>query len=713
MAANDIGETTDTRVTGFRRPFHAFHAWLRPSTHASNDSIFVRFCKYTVLLFGVIITLKIVFDAYSFYVARRDLDSELRSKKVSSLEYLNVLSQRQRALAITTLEARCLQRIELTLFRIFDAAEFDRIEKVYTELLEQKNRMRDIIKNSGKDLIDVDKATAYIDHPYFQLSKFDDYLTPLNNKAATNPAYLKLRKDFEEEKAKYVAIAVANLPIREQLARANDHFQNEVYKAWIDLKDSIGAAIKESGNKLVDVDRAVRYIDSPEFVLSKIDEYLKPLDKQAETNDTYKNLLLEIKSHKGKFIETAKKYELPNEVEKLIQTKQPPPPMYWNLDAIKIVIERIDQARQQQKETKEKIGDLDDLIARYAVWTGALTGGAIDNPVLDDVAFQIGKDDPRTLKEQNCKRFGDYYAAINAKILDADPAQGKSFGKLTWRESLTSFWAQYNNFLLGYFKQPPAAQTLFVTLLLGALGALTLNLLRMSTVGWWEDQKYPLWGEIIVGPMLGALAAFGIFLVGNAGLLLTGETNGAQAPSAYFIGLLGFLSGLMYDEAFGQVRRVGLRMFSAKPTEEASNARVEDRSLADILKGNSASLAAGLVVKYGLGTRLNLESEFTLLIPSDEAIGNIPLTTWTALNDPEGEVFEKWYKRHHSVKRVNKANVAGTSTVAAVTSLSVDDGTSYALTLDGGDLKINNVRVMIADVIWEKGVIHILSAELT
>jgi hypothetical protein len=191
-----------------------------------------------------------------------------------------------------------------------------------------------------------------------------------------------------------------------------------------------------------------------------------------------------------------------------------------------------------------------------------------------------------------------------------------------------------------------------------ALDALTLNVLRMSSVGWWGRYTTdPLWGEIISGPFLGALAAFGIFLIGSAGLLLTADTAGAQPLSAYFIGLLGFLSGLMHDEAFGRVRRLGTEMFAGKPDEEAVNARTEDRSLAETLRGNSASLVAGLALKYGIGTRIILESEFTLLIPSDEAIERLPLKTWTMLNDPESGAFERWYRRHHSANRVTRKDV--------------------------------------------------------
>jgi hypothetical protein len=149
----------------------------------------------------------------------------------------------------------------------------------------------------------------------------------------------------------------------------------------------------------------------------------------------------------------------------------------------------------------------------------------------------------------------------------------------------------------------------------------------MSKVGWWADHPDPLWGDIFVGPLIGALAAFGIFLVGSAGLLLTGDTHGAQPLSTYFIGLLGFLSGLLYDEAFGRVRRIGSQIFGGV-TDTAASARAEDRSLAETLKAVNAGRVAGLVLKFGAGTRLGSENEFSLLVPSDEAIGGLPVSNW-------------------------------------------------------------------------------------
>jgi uncharacterized surface protein with fasciclin (FAS1) repeats len=608
MAADGEGEP-NRPGSWLGRAFSRIGQWLNRPSRAGDGSISVRFCKYFVLIACVILTLKIVFDAYSFYVARRDIDSELRSKKVSSLEYLGVLSQRKRALAITALEGRCLERTELTLFRIFDA-EQDHIKAVYNKLMTIKNQMVDLVKGSGAGLIDVEPAASFINYQRFTLAELEDHVKPINPETANNADYKALLAKLLKLREQYVALALESTPFREQL-------------------------------------------------------------------------------------------------ETMIADKKLDASPYWRMDAIHRVAQRNLQVRKELDDTKSKVGDIEDILARYGVWTGALTGGAANNPVLDEMAYQIEKADEASLDQPNCAAFKDYYAAVNNRILVLDPLAKKSWQDLTWLQRIESIPNYYRQSLLIYFNQPPAAQTLLVTMVLGALGALTLNVLRMSKVGWWSLQDDPLWGEIVVGPLLGALAAFGIFLIGSSGLLLTTDSNGAQPLSAYFIGLLGFISGLLYDEAFGRVRRVGAQIFSSKPSEDAVNAKAEDRSLAEALQNNSASLAASLVLKYGIGTRLSLESEFTLLAPSDEAMGRLSLATWTGLNDPKRDVFNKWYDRHHAAKRVAKADVASNN------ELKVDDGAPYPLALDGTELKINNTRVLIADISWGKGVIHILSEDVS
>lgn len=173
--------TSEPRAPGLRQALGGLGVWLGRASRATNAGIVVRLCKYVFLISCVALTLTIVYDAYSFYVARRDIDSELRSKKVSSLEYLGVLSQRKRALAITALEGRCMERTQLTMFRIFDAQQ-EEIKAAYGTMMKTKDQIVKLVRDSGPGLIDVDKAVHFIDLQGFTLAEFDQYVEPINPK---------------------------------------------------------------------------------------------------------------------------------------------------------------------------------------------------------------------------------------------------------------------------------------------------------------------------------------------------------------------------------------------------------------------------------------------------------------------------------------------------------------------------------------------------
>jgi hypothetical protein len=272
----------------------------------------------------------------------------------------------------------------------------------------------------------------------------------------------------------------------------------------------------------------------------------------------------------------------------------------------------------------------------------------------------------------------------------------------------------YSTALLKYFEQPPAAQTMFVTPFLGALGALSLNVLRMSKVGAWSDERDPRWGELLASPFLGALAAFGIFLIGSAGLLLTSDVRTGQdsvAPlAASFIGLLGFVSGLLYDQAFGRVRRFGSQIFAADPRLRRTSE--DDVSLANALKIAGASLAAQQVLTFGIGTRLAGEAEFTLLVPADPALEALSLQRWRKISDPATRSeFENWFRHYHATKRVMSGDVVGTPN-GTISEIQVDDGTTYSTRVEEGDLKLNSVKAIKQDIPWANGVIHIVEEQL-
>jgi uncharacterized surface protein with fasciclin (FAS1) repeats len=580
-----------------------------------------RTLKYTILLLALALNLKIVFDGYSFYVARRDIDSELQSKKGYSFEYLDVLSRRKRALILVTLETRCLERAELTLFRIFDTELTGRLNEANQKFIDQKSAIIDAIRRLGPNVINTDAAIKYVNAATFRPAEFERYLKPVTGVTTDDVKYKKLREEVDLETKKYIEIGPANSDL-----------------------------------------------------LKKAEEQIR---QQPGGGD---------------------------------------PATYLSLDGIKMLEQRLARLKEEQANNQKQMGEIDDVMARYGTWTGALTGNVADAPILDEMAYELGKEGDKMLADVHCNRFKEYYEAVGQKLLQVDPLHGKKWQELTFAQKVQTPGLLYDQFLLRYFQQPPTAQTLFVTLFLGALGALTLNVLRLSKIGWWARETDPLWGEIIVSPLLGALAAFAIFLVGSAGLLLRTDVraaqNGVTPLSAFFIGLLGFLSGLLYDEAFGRVRRVGENLFGTPPADSADNARAEDRTLAEALKKAGASLAAGLVLKHGIGTWLAKEEQFTLLVPSDEAVGNLSLATWNSLDkeksDKDGSDLKKWYDRHHSQQRVTKKDVIG----GTAKELKAADGTAYPLAIEGGDFKIANIRVTVADVGWGKGTIHVLSEDL-
>lgn len=607
-------DETQTATTTTPRP--KAWLWLVNRWLASRQS-FGRFFKYSFLVIALLSTTKIVFDGYSYYVARRSIDAELDSQKISSLEYLNVLQQRERALIRETLETRCTERIEIALFRIFNVLKETKFKDYYAQTMAAKDSLVDEIKRNGPKFLDGWKGAAdYVNSAIFTVAEFKDkHLKKLATVNETDEAY----KDFVRD-----------------INRYSDGYNNLV-------------------------------VSNPD---------LQKLAEEAQQETKY----------------------------------------HWHLQAVKTLEDRLKRLKAERDAIRARGGtNLDEILARYAVWTDALAGRSGVGELLDEMAIEASREDQAVLAEMNCQKqfnpseFAKLKQSAMAQNTEADKEPAHVSGPAGW----TGRW--YNEALLTYFKQPPAAQTLFVTLFMGALGGLTVNVLRLSQLGWWRGQKDPLWGEIFVSPILGALAALAIYLVGNAGLLLTSDFRAAQSGasplSASFIGLLGFLSGFLYDAAFGRVRRVGAQLFAGDTVSDATpSASDDDRSLAETLKSANASLVGGLVLTYGIGSKLASESGFTLLVPSDHAMGKVTLVTWNGLIDKTADGFDAWYKHHHSSKRVTKRDLAGSP--PAVIQLELDDTRTVELKVEGDELMIGATRAIVADLTWKKGVIHILQDEL-
>jgi hypothetical protein len=564
-----------------------------------------RFFKYAFLLIALSITVKIVFDGFSYYLARRSLDAELETKKISSLEYLTVITRQERALILASLETRCRERNQLAVIHVFNS----------------------------------------------ELSHFS----------------------------------------REAAA---------AYRAAFAVKDELVDHIERNGARIINVNDARDKINKFNFDLSTLESTLVRL--QGVTDEQFNSFMRRPK-------ELVEKYRQISEAHGELLRKVSVNPELLDLSHVQTLEDRLKRLKLLHDENKKKHGDWEEVLSKYAIWTEALAGRG-QNPLLDEMAFDIKRDSehPERLSELKCGNLEQYYSAVNGVRFNANAQleEDNSGGVRKY----------YQEALFSYFSIPPVAQTLFVTLFLGALGALTLNVLRLSKVGWWSKHDDPLWGELTASPLLGALAAFGVFLLGSTGLLLTSDFRSAQTGvasiSAFFIGLLGFISGLLYDEAFGRVRRLGSQLFSDARTA-VDSASSEDRSLAALLKTADAALAAELVLKFGIGSRIAAEPEFTLLVPSDQAMSRLTLQSWREISEPESRTsFEAWFRKHHAVKRVTSNDVLGSSAGGSIAEIQVEDGTKYSLHVEDQQFTIGKIKVLKRDLEWHNGAIHILEEEL-
>ncbi len=569
---------------------------------AGLGPVAVRFFKYAVLLCVVAGTLKVTFDCYSYFIARRSIDAELQAKSMSSLEGLVVARQRNRDAVVALFETRCVERDIIALYRLFDGTR-SLLDKASVDAFDAKTAAIRNLRKHGNNVLKPEKLNE-LTGTDFSLEAVEPELSKPANLVdgveAADARLAILKKKWEEDKVAY-----------EKVAAKHNALMREI------------AAVK-------DLQLSVASVRALEARFSRL---------KAQTD-----------------------------------------------------------AERQREEA------LAEVLARYDTWTQALVPqGSIEQAV--EAALNASKSEQDGPQQAlRCDDVGVYRKAVD--LLRVEEESWAKAGLLT---HLTEPATLYRRMLLRYFQQAPAAQTLFVTLLIGALGALTLNILRLSKVGWWYHHHDPDWGEIVIGPFLGALAAFGIYLVGSAGLLLTSDVrNGPSSLSAAFIGLLGFVSGLLYDEAFGRVRRVGSQIFSGDKPDDLAVARPEDIALARALQGAGATLIASLVAKRQLGLRLLAETEFTFVVPSDIALGAVTLQWWTDMNDARKPTFDDWYRHHHATRKLVASDAAATPPPALV----MDDGKAFPIAPSGASLKIGTAEVVKPDLMWNNGVIHVVGSEL-
>jgi hypothetical protein len=253
-----------------------------------------RFFKYAFLVILLLLNVKIVFDGYSYYVARRSIDAELDSKKIASLEYLNVVQQGERALMRETLVTRCTERLEIALFRIFDVLADTKLKTYYAQTMA--------------------------------------------------------------------------------------------------AKDQLVAELKENGPKFLDGSKeALDYVNSATFRVAEFnDKHLKKLATVNETDEAYRDFIGQIRKHLRQYNDLVMSDPA---LQKLAAEVQEEAQHHWHQQAVKTLEERLSRLKTERAAIRAPVGaNLDEILARYTVWTDALTGRSGEGDLLDEMAVEAQRE---------------------------------------------------------------------------------------------------------------------------------------------------------------------------------------------------------------------------------------------------------------------------------------------------------------------------------
>jgi hypothetical protein len=266
----------------------------------------------------------------------------------------------------------------------------------------------------------------------------------------------------------------------------------------------------------------------------------------------------------------------------------------------------------------------------------------------------------------------------------------------------------YGTLIRNFIGFPTSAQTFIVTMLFGSLGALSLQALRLSNRGYWGTVSDPSWGEIVISMWLGMAAAIIVYLLASIGLLVVsdGRSNTAEVSTvgASLVALLGFVSGLLNDEAFGRIRKFGLQFFEAAEKGPDADATGPNADLVHRLEDAGCNRFAELARIHCLGTSLAPKDHFTLFVPADPAFDGRPLSEWNALANPkQGAPFMALVNgRLVDAARLSAADLVGAN------QLTMADGSVVPLDKADGEVRLRGERVELSQPYkWRNGTIFV------
>jgi transforming growth factor-beta-induced protein len=156
--------------------------------------------------------------------------------------------------------------------------------------------------------------------------------------------------------------------------------------------------------------------------------------------------------------------------------------------------------------------------------------------------------------------------------------------------------------------------------------------------------------------------------------------------------------------ACGGDSRSGETAARTQPAETSTEAMQENIVETAVAAGDFTTLTS-LLADTGLAESLTGEGPFTVFAPTDEAFANVPKKTLDSLAANPKKL--KAVLLYHVVPGEARA-----ADVARLTSAETLNGESVRLASSGGTVRVNDARVVVADVGASNGVIHAIDRVL-
>jgi uncharacterized surface protein with fasciclin (FAS1) repeats len=138
----------------------------------------------------------------------------------------------------------------------------------------------------------------------------------------------------------------------------------------------------------------------------------------------------------------------------------------------------------------------------------------------------------------------------------------------------------------------------------------------------------------------------------------------------------------------------------------ASGAKKQDIVDTAVAAGTFNTLATALQAA-GLADTLKSKGPFTVFAPTDEAFSKLPAGTVESLLKPENKDKLRAILLYHVVS----GDVTGAQ-VMKLTSAKTVNGQDLKLTVNDGNVMVNDAKVVKADVLASNGVIHVIDTVL-